>query len=385
MTSTPCWRWSCPGFGADLFNPAQHAAFERIDRYAEALAAGLLDRLELTALLTTPRTPGELVAARGFAPAFTPTLGWLLELLVTTGTLTASAGRFALSSNAPGTPADRSPDPDPSYVPVFALIDEAAALYPRVARGEVDGDRALLMKARLWAAYFDNRNRYYALNNRLVALAAAARAAGPARVLEVGAGLGSATEAVLGALPAVERYHVTEPVAFFRRRAEHTLRAAHPGVALEFSALDMNGQWAAQGVRSAAYTFVVGVNVFHLARDLIATLREAFEALEPGGWLVAGEAIRPPHRPVAAELPFRSSRATTPSRPTQSCGPRPASSLPRGGPALRRAGFTEIALVPDVIRLRAIHPTLYAAAICGRRPLTPISREGRRRRAPWCR
>ncbi len=69
----------------------------------------------------------------------------------------------------------------PSYVPAFTLMDEAAALYPRVARGEVSGDRALLMKASLWVAYFDNRNGYYALNNRVVAAAVAARAAGAGR------------------------------------------------------------------------------------------------------------------------------------------------------------------------------------------------------------
>ena len=365
------------GFGADLFNPAQHAAFERIDRYAEALAAGLLDRLELTALLTTPRTPGELVAARGFAPAFTPTLGWLLELLVTTGTLTASAGRFALSSNAPGTPADRSPDPDPAYAPAYALLDEAAALYPRVAAGETTGEQALFRKLMLWTSYFSNANRYYALNNRVAARAAADRLGPAASVLELGAGLGSATEALLEALTArgaadrLVTYRVTEPALLFRRRAERALAGRHP--ALVFDGLDLNQPWAGQGIAERSQTLVWGVNVFHLARNLDAVLREAYDALAPGGWLVVGEGIRPtPDRPVAAELPFRLLESfvaveTDPRRrPTPGflaaehwCG------------AFAAAGFTEIALVPDVIRLRAIHPTLYAAAICGRRPLTP--------------
>jgi SAM-dependent methyltransferase len=260
----------------------------------------------------------------------------------------------------------------PSYGPAFTLVDEAAALYPRVARGEVNGDRALLMKASLWVAYFDNRNGYYALNNRVVAAAVAARAAaaGPARVLEVGAGLGSASEAVLGGLPAVERYHVTEPLPFFRRRAERRLRAAHPGVAFEFGALDVNAPWAAQGARPAGHTFVVGVNVFHLARDLVATLREAFEALEPGGWLVAGEAIRPhPEACVGAELPFQILQSYHAVETDPLLRPTPGFLTAEGWIlALRRVGFTEIALVPDAIRLRDLWQGAITSAVCGRRP-----------------
>ena len=299
-----------------------------------------------------------------------------------------SAPRSAGSSGGPPRPASTCAAPlprtdraavraaclatDPSYVPAFTLMDEAAALYPRVARGEVSGDRALLMKASLWVAYFDNKNGYYALNNRVVAVAAAARAAGagPARVLEVGAGLGSATEAVLRSLPSVERYHVTEPLPFFRKRAERTLRAAHPGVALEFGALDVNGRWAAQGVRPAGHTLVVGVNVFHLARDLVATLREAFEALEPGGWLVAGEAIRPhPHACVGAELPFQILQSYHAVETDPELRPTPGFLTAEGWTeALRRAGFTEIALAPDAARLRDLWEGAITAAVCGRRP-----------------
>src|SRR5439155_1570473 len=85
------------------------------------------------------------------------------------------------------------------------------------------------------------------LLERLVAAAAAARlGAEPACVLEVGAGLGSATEALLellsarGHVGALTSYRFTEPVPFFRRRAQRTLEAAHPGVPFVFSALDIN-------------------------------------------------------------------------------------------------------------------------------------------------
>jgi len=47
---------------------------------------------------------------------------------------------------------------DASYAPAFALLDEAAALYPRAARGETDGESALLRRLPLWVAYFSNQS-----------------------------------------------------------------------------------------------------------------------------------------------------------------------------------------------------------------------------------
>jgi SAM-dependent methyltransferase len=354
------------GLSPDPFDPIQDRACKLVDLYTLHVAIDVLGELADPALLARGANADDLFAKGGYVAAFRPALGWLLRRA-------AAAG---LDVRAPLPRTDRAAVRSaclaiaPSFVPAFTLMDEAAVLYPRVARGEVNGDRALLTKARLWVAYFDNRNGYYALNNRVVAVAAArAAGAGPARVLEVGAGLGSATEALLGCLPAVERYHVTEPIAFFRRRAERTLRAAHPSVALEFGALDVNGRWSAQGARQAGHTLVVGVNVFHLARDLVATLREAFEALEPGGWLVVGEAIRPhPHACVGAELPFQILESYHAVETDPELRPTPGFLTAEGWTeALRRAGFTEIALVPDTVRLRDLWEGAMTAAVCGRR------------------
>lgn len=356
------------GLSPDPFDPIQDRACKLVDLYTLHVAIDLLRELADPGLLSSGASADDLLAKGGYVAAFRPAFGWLL----------GRAAAAGVDVRAPLPRTDRAAvraaclATEPSYVPAFTLMDEAAALYPRVARGEVSGDRALLMKASLWVAYFDNRNGYYALNNRVVAAAVASRAAGagPVRVLEVGAGLGSATEAVLARLPAVERYHVTEPLPFFRKRAERTLRPAHPGVTFEFGALDVNGSWAAQGVRPAGQTFVVGVNVFHLARNLAATLREAFEALEPGGWLVAGEAIRPqPHACVGAELPFQILQSYLAVETDPELRPTPGFLTAEGwAEALRRAGFSEIELVPDAARLRELWEGAITAAVCGRRP-----------------
>jgi hypothetical protein len=134
----------------------------------------------------------------------------------------------------------------------------------------------------------------------------------------------------------------------------------------------VNAPWAAQGARAAGHDFVVGVNVFHLALDLVATLHQAFEALEPGGWLIAGEAIRPrPYACVGAELPFQILQSYQAVETDPELRPTPGF-LTCGGwiEALRRVGFEEIELVPDAARLRELWDGAITAAVCGRRPRT---------------
>jgi SAM-dependent methyltransferase len=368
------------GLGPEPFNPVQHHACELVELYALHQAIALADRLGLPPLLHTPRPVDDIVAAAGFVPAFRPALAWLVGRLADAGLLEERQGGYRLTAPLPppALAAIRTAGLaiDASYAPAYALLDEAAALYPRVARGETSGERALFLRASLWVAYFANTNPYYALNNRVAAHAAAARVAPPATVLEVGAGLGSATDALLGALRHAGRladlaaYRTTEPVVFFRRRAERTLAAAWPGVPLAFSALDVNAPWADQGVAAGSADLVWGVNVFHLARELDVVLREAFTALRAGGWLVVGEGLRPaPGRRVGAELPFQLLESFT--AVTLDPVARPTAGFltaEHWQAALGRTGFTPVVLVPDAIRLRALYPGFVAAAICGRRP-----------------
>lgn len=337
-------------------------------------------RLGVLPLLVAPRSPDALCAARGFGPAFARPLRWLLERLRGAGLVerTGDAYRLAAVPPAPTLAAIRAAglDLDPSYAPAYELLDVAAALYPRVALGEVAAERALVLRVGLWVSYFSNANGYYALNNRVAARAAAARLAPGGDVLEVGAGLGSATLALLdelatrGRLATLGRYRCTEPVPFFRRRAERALAEAWPAVAAAVADLDVSRPWAAQGIAPGAAALVWGVNVFHLARRLDDALAEARDALAPGGWLVVGEGVRPaPDEAVGAELPFQLldafhdvelDRATRPTAGFLTAEAWEA--------ALRRVGFATIETVPDVRRLRPYYPGFLGAAFCGRRP-----------------
>jgi len=367
------------GFGAELFNPRQHLACELVERYATELAGDLCRQLEVHALLDTARTAQHVRAERGWSAQITSALDWLLARLAATGRLVRSGHTYRLDRPLPAAASaairEHGLATDPSYAPAYDLLDEAAAAFPAVARGEATGEQALLGKLALWLRYFDNRHAYYALNNRVTARAAAARLRPGASVLEVGAGLGSATEALLDELGAhdglgrIAAYRATEPVAFFSRRAERVLTGRYPTLPFAFAALNVNDPWAAQGIAPGTQHLVWGVNVFHLAHDLGAVLREARAALAPGGWLVVGEGMRPAaDAVVAAEFPFRLLESFTRVALDPVTRPTPGFlTAEHWRAALARAGFEDVAVVPDVIRLRAYYPGMLAAAACGRR------------------
>jgi SAM-dependent methyltransferase len=366
------------GLGAELFNARQHIACELIERYAGELAADLCRREGLDALLASPHTAEELRRARGWGTQILPALSWVLARLAADGSLVRDGESYRLAHPL-GTPRgavirQRGLETDASYAPAYELLDEAAAAFPAVARGETTGEQALFGKLALWIRYFDNRNAYYALNNRVAARAVADRLAVGANVLEVGAGLGSASEALLEELAArhalahVAAYRATEPVPLFRRRAERVLTGLHPTLPLHFAVLDLNEPWTAQEIAPASQQLVWGVNVFHLARDLDAVLAEARTALAPGGWLVAGEGIRPAGGTVVgAEFPFRLLDSFTSVRLNATRATPGFLTAEEWQAAFARAGFVEVMLVPDLFRLRAYYPGMLAAAVCGRK------------------
>jgi SAM-dependent methyltransferase len=362
-------RLAADGLG-DVFHPAQHRACLLVERY-------VAERVhDVAAALGMPATFASLDAlaiAVGAADDRRDALAWLCRRLVADGVLVAAGDGWRLATPLPapvaGAVRAEALAEEPGYAPAYDLVDAAAEAYPRVVRGETTGEEALLARLALWLAYFSNRHGYYALSNHVAARAAAARVAAGAHVLEVGAGLGSATEVLLGLRADVASYAVTEPQAFFRRRAQRTLSADFPSVPLSFGDLDLNRPWAEQDVAAGSRALVWGVNVFHLAVDLDAVLAEAHAALAPGGWLVVGEGVRPaPGVPVGAELPFQLLSAWRAVRLDPAARPEPGFlTAAQWGAAFLRAGFADVALAPDVEALAALQPNFYATAICGRR------------------
>lgn len=106
----------------------------------------------------------------------------------------------------------------------------------------------------------------------------------PLRVLEVGAGTGATTAALLGGLPAERTQYVfTDVTAAFFPRARKRFTAYD---FVDYRALDLDRDPADQGFDPEAFDIVVASNVLHATKDLCATLARIRELLAVDGQLL---------------------------------------------------------------------------------------------------
>ncbi|OJJ42361.1 hypothetical protein ASPZODRAFT_170169 [Penicilliopsis zonata CBS 506.65] len=107
-------------------------------------------------------------------------------------------------------------------------------------------------------------------------------------ILEVGAGTGATTSAVLDAVQdSYESYTFTDISSGFFVAAED--RFAAQGARMRFQIFDMEQDPSTQGFDEGTYDVVVAVNVLHVSADIQATLGNVRRLLRPGGFLVAAE------------------------------------------------------------------------------------------------
>ena len=111
------------------------------------------------------------------------------------------------------------------------------------------------------------------------------------RVIEVGAGTGSATASVLPELPEGRFDYVYTDISagFF---AEAEARFGDGGGSIEYRPLDIEKDPVAQGFDSHGYDLLIASNVLHATRYLEETLGHCRDLLAPSGHLVALENLR---------------------------------------------------------------------------------------------
>ncbi|KAI9925937.1 hypothetical protein MW887_005743 [Aspergillus wentii] len=110
--------------------------------------------------------------------------------------------------------------------------------------------------------------------------------------LEIGAGTGGATQAVLGRIKhAYSSYTYTDiSNGFFERAAGEKFQAhAHK---MAFKTLNIEKDPASQGFHPHSYDVIIASNVLHATKSLKETLEHTRSLLKPGGYLVMVEVIR---------------------------------------------------------------------------------------------
>lgn len=141
--------------------------------------------------------------------------------------------------------------------------------------------------------FYRHAQSFAVLNQALAAavaeLARSMAATKICRILEIGAGTGSATYHILNALDAERcRYTFTDVSRYFTEQAKQAF-ADHAFV--DYRLLDVSADPQAQGFAAQCFDIVIAANVLHATTDLNLTLRHCRQLLADGGHLVLLEGV----------------------------------------------------------------------------------------------
>jgi SAM-dependent methyltransferase len=120
---------------------------------------------------------------------------------------------------------------------------------------------------------------------------------GQGRVLEIGGGTGNGIRllrrlAERDCLWRFESYVFTDISLPFILATRQETRRDYPSVKTEWRHLDINEPIGTQRVEPESFDLIYGVNAAHVARDILAFLKECHNTLREGGKVVFSERVR---------------------------------------------------------------------------------------------
>ncbi len=231
----------------------------------------------------------------------------LLEMLAASGVLEERADGFVvlLSSDDP-LPEEFPAEPERFHVPMadlyshglteIGLFRRSGAALIDVLRGQADPLTLLFSSGEPTAADLYLKAPVAKAANEMLAeavrkLVTELPEGRRLRVIEVGAGTGSATASVLPELPAGQfDYTYTDISAGFFAEAE--ARFGDADGCIEYRPLDIEKDPIAQGFDAHGYDLLIASNVLHATRYLEETLRHCLALMAPSAHLVALENLR---------------------------------------------------------------------------------------------
>ncbi len=229
----------------------------------------------------------------------------MLEMLARSGVLEEKGEGFVVSIGPDASLPDAMPRDLEEYAAKMAstypdgqteigLFLRSGKALAEVLRGQADPLTLLFSSGEPTAADLYLKAPVARAANRMLAdaiqqLVAATPEGRRLRVIEVGAGTGSATASVLPELPEGRfEYIYTDISAGFFAEAEARFGAD----GIEYRPLDIERDPIAQGFDSHGYDILIASNVLHATRYLEETLGHCLDLLAPSGHLVALENLR---------------------------------------------------------------------------------------------
>ncbi|WGF87499.1 SDR family NAD(P)-dependent oxidoreductase [Marinivivus vitaminiproducens] len=279
------------------------ASFTILERWGRVRLAGILRDMAGQGTAKAWTTEG-LRRHLGIAQRHALLFPALLDALARDGLLASADGLWRFTTGS-------ARDLDAAQADLDAAVREAAWLagprdllrtclesYAGLLRGSIEPVEVLFPQgsmATVTKAYAGNpiADRFNAEMADIVKAEAERAPPGrPLRVIELGAGTGSTTAAVLDALDAVGQrvdYLATDVSQHFVSHGE-TRFAGRSDV--RFALYDAEREPESNGVAAGGFDLVLAANVLHATADLAASLARVRRLLRPGGRLLLSEATR---------------------------------------------------------------------------------------------
>ena len=285
----------------------RNALLADLERWSRSRALATLEELGWRRYAGEAVDPENLRERLGVLPEHSRLFERMLEMLARSGVLEETGDGFVVVLD----PEDPLPESMPHDLEEFA--NHMTELYPDglteiglfrrsgvaladVLRGQADPLTLLFSSGEPTAADLYLKAPVARAANRMLAeavetLVGALPEGRRLRVIEVGAGTGSATASVLPELPEGRfDYTYTDISAGFFSEAE--ARFGDGGGCIDYRPLDIERDPIAQGFDSHGYDLLIASNVLHATRYLQETLAHCLALLAPSGQLVALENLR---------------------------------------------------------------------------------------------
>ena len=358
MPTSDALRATVQETAAELWQRHRLATYGEAIRGLEAASLDLVIRA-LTRLGWKPElgervTASALAAQLGIVKTHWRLVGRLLELLGEQGILSRDGGEWIVrSTSAAGDPEARIKDLGrafPQSAGEISMLSECGTRLAEVLAGTCDPLGILFPGGSMTEVekLTQDSPAAQAFNELVARVIEAALAKLPrdriARVIEVGAGTGGTTTAVLARLPdAKVEYVFTDVSQLFLAKAQRKFQGRER---TRFAILDVEETPGSQGFEEHSFDVVLAANVLHATKNLRETLSNVRRLLAPGGLLVLFEGTTPQRW---IDLTFGLTEGWWRFRDDDLRRSHPLLSRQSWTSLLQESGFTEVSLLPEGI------------------------------------
>ena len=372
----------------ELYTPEVIRATAIVNRYCDLGLEAVYRSLGLHARLQAPKTAAEVVADLGFVASADVTLRDMLRRLATRTGCVASDGAADPRYTAVRAPEDPTVELaslraeasrlGTAYLAALDFLDLGIDKFAHALRDDPDFmDRLLSGRddefAILWHRA-TNEDPLQDLHGRMGAVAID-EIFGRGTILEVGGGTGNGIRHVLRhfsdkrALHRIEKYVFTDISTRFVLNTKHEMNAKYPDVNCAWKFYDLNRTFESQRFAPESVDLVYAVNAAHVAKDIVAFVKDCLSVLRPGGHIVFAERVRvnpfemaPRELTLNLSIYHRHASERAPYRPMQ-CYLAPEN----WAEVFARAGAEVSTLMPDIAALAGHFPEQYAGVAVARK------------------